>query len=269
MGGAGGGGGGGADEEALPARSRPPMMKTYEARSRIGLKLKIKQEAGLSKVIHNTALDPPAAAPAAPPAAAQINGSLEKKPPSVPAASAASAPSCRLPLRKSYRDSPELRRQTRRGKSSPDEASDGEEEEDNEDEEGSGRAPLWGGKRRRAALDVESASFSSESPPDDSLSEHLQSAIDSILNLQQPRGTAAATGLGGLGGLGGPGGPGAAAGSRLESAPEPGSAPELGSAPGSGSGSGSVPGPPRRPHELLVPPPSHNGALGAARTCTR
>ncbi|VCW66745.1 unnamed protein product, partial [Gulo gulo] len=47
-----------ADEDGpMPSRNRPPI-KTYEARSRIGLKLKIKQEAGLSKVVHNTALDP-------------------------------------------------------------------------------------------------------------------------------------------------------------------------------------------------------------------
>ncbi|XP_069042566.1 BRD4-interacting chromatin-remodeling complex-associated protein isoform X2 [Lepisosteus oculatus] len=45
------------DDDALPSRSKPPI-KTYEARRRIGLKLKIKQEAGLSKVVHNTALDP-------------------------------------------------------------------------------------------------------------------------------------------------------------------------------------------------------------------
>ncbi|KAJ8266602.1 hypothetical protein GJAV_G00132380 [Gymnothorax javanicus] len=46
------------DEDALPLRSSRPPMKTYEARQRIGLKLKIKQEAGLSKIVHNTALDP-------------------------------------------------------------------------------------------------------------------------------------------------------------------------------------------------------------------
>lgn len=46
------------DEDALPQRSKKPPIKTYEARRRIGLKLKIKQEAGLSKVVHNTALDP-------------------------------------------------------------------------------------------------------------------------------------------------------------------------------------------------------------------
>ncbi|XP_039573622.1 BRD4-interacting chromatin-remodeling complex-associated protein-like [Passer montanus] len=49
----------------------------------------------------------------------------------------------------------------------------------------------WGGKRRRAEAEVDKASFSSDSPQDDSLSEHLQSAIDSILNLQQPRGAPA------------------------------------------------------------------------------
>ncbi|XP_039503472.1 BRD4-interacting chromatin-remodeling complex-associated protein isoform X4 [Pimephales promelas] len=46
------------DDVALPQRTSKPPMKTYEARRRIGLKLKIKQEAGLSKVVHNTALDP-------------------------------------------------------------------------------------------------------------------------------------------------------------------------------------------------------------------
>ncbi|XP_051953136.1 BRD4-interacting chromatin-remodeling complex-associated protein-like isoform X5 [Xyrauchen texanus] len=46
------------DDDALPQRTSKPPIKTYEARRRIGLKLKIKQEAGLSKVIHNTALDP-------------------------------------------------------------------------------------------------------------------------------------------------------------------------------------------------------------------
>ena len=33
-------------------------MKTYKVRSHISLKLKIKQETSLSKVVHNTALDP-------------------------------------------------------------------------------------------------------------------------------------------------------------------------------------------------------------------
>lgn len=46
------------DDDALPQRTSKPPIKTYEARQRIGLKLKIKQEAGLSKVVHNTALDP-------------------------------------------------------------------------------------------------------------------------------------------------------------------------------------------------------------------
>lgn len=56
-----------ADEDGpMPSRNRPPI-KTYEARSRIGLKLKIKQEAGLSKVVHNTALDPVHQTPPPPP----------------------------------------------------------------------------------------------------------------------------------------------------------------------------------------------------------
>ncbi|KAM6987925.1 BRD4-interacting chromatin-remodeling complex-associated protein isoform 4-T4 [Tautogolabrus adspersus] len=47
------------DDDALPQRTSKPPMKTYEARRRIGLKLKIKQDqAGFSKVVHNTALDP-------------------------------------------------------------------------------------------------------------------------------------------------------------------------------------------------------------------
>ncbi|KAG7483861.1 hypothetical protein MATL_G00042870 [Megalops atlanticus] len=50
--------GGGDDDDSLPQRSSKPPIKTYEARRRIGLKLKIKQEAGLTKVVHNTALDP-------------------------------------------------------------------------------------------------------------------------------------------------------------------------------------------------------------------
>lgn len=47
------------DDDALPQRTSKPPIKTYEARSRIGLKLKIKQDqTGFSKVVHNTALDP-------------------------------------------------------------------------------------------------------------------------------------------------------------------------------------------------------------------
>ncbi|XP_041267063.1 BRD4-interacting chromatin-remodeling complex-associated protein [Onychostruthus taczanowskii] len=285
------------EEEALPSRSRPPMMKTYEARSRIGLKLKIKQEAGLSKVIHNTALDPPGIpGTGTHPGPAQLNGSLEKKTP-LPAhpgaAAAAAAAPCLGPLRKTYREinreiSRETNRETNRethrelpehhrepprserrpvitalrrdpgsagrgrpGKGPPEEPSDGEdeeeedeedeeEEEEEEEEEGCG---TWGGKRRRAEAEVDKASFSSDSPQDDSLSEHLQSAIDSILNLQQPRGAPAA-------------------------APAP-PAPAPAPAPAPGAAAPPFPGPPRRGPEPLVPPPSHNGGLGAARTCTR
>ena len=47
------------DDDALPQRTSKPPIKTYEARRRIGLKLKIKQDQmGFSKVVHNTALDP-------------------------------------------------------------------------------------------------------------------------------------------------------------------------------------------------------------------
>ncbi|KAJ3589983.1 hypothetical protein NHX12_007940 [Muraenolepis orangiensis] len=47
------------DEDALPQRTSKPPIKTYEARRRIGLKLKIKQDqTGFRKVVHNTALDP-------------------------------------------------------------------------------------------------------------------------------------------------------------------------------------------------------------------
>ncbi|XP_029629915.1 BRD4-interacting chromatin-remodeling complex-associated protein [Salmo trutta] len=45
------------DGDSLPQRTSKPPMKTYAARPRIGLKLKIKQEAGFSKVVHNTALE--------------------------------------------------------------------------------------------------------------------------------------------------------------------------------------------------------------------
>lgn len=49
--------------------------------------------------------------------------------------------------------------------------------------------PLPSAKRLKSEqFDVDNASFSSDSPQDDTLNEHLQSAIDSILNLQQPQG---------------------------------------------------------------------------------
>ncbi|TKC53683.1 hypothetical protein EI555_018424, partial [Monodon monoceros] len=240
-----------ADEDGpMPSRNRPPI-KTYEARSRIGLKLKIKQEAGLSKVVHNTALDPvhqappppPAALKAAeppprppppPPATGQMNGTVDHPPP--PAAAdrkpPAPAPHCpRLPLRKTYRENVEASGggaaegaaagRARGGSPAPlptkvDEATSGliRELAAVEDElyqrmlkgapaepaagagQGSGsREPGWEttplppAKRRKSeSPDVDQASFSSDSPQDDTLTEHLQSAIDSILNLQQAPG---------------------------------------------------------------------------------
>ncbi|XP_064359203.1 BRD4-interacting chromatin-remodeling complex-associated protein isoform X2 [Dromaius novaehollandiae] len=277
------------DEDALPSRSKPPI-KTYEARSRIGLKLKIKQEAGLSKVVHNTALDPvhqppPASRlPKAPEqrgaaaAAATMNGTVDHAAPA-PAEKKPAATYCRLPLRKTYRenvdafvadkpadagpkggapradkapgalaakqddgsrsgiaasrkarDGPAAAERSRPAESpkppffgrsdaralaaqdgpaapKPDDPTSGlmKELAEAEDEfyrgmikpeppdHGPGaelawEVPLPPAKRRKSeSFDVDNASFSSDSPQDDSLNEHLQSAIDSILNLQQPQ----------------------------------------------------------------------------------
>ncbi|MEJ1286055.1 BRD4 interacting chromatin remodeling complex associated protein [Cricetulus griseus] len=290
-----------ADEDGpMPSRNRPPI-KTYEARSRIGLKLKIKQEAGLSKVVHNTALDPvhqplPAAAAAAPAPApakgaeppprpappslppatqAQMNGTLDHPPPAARKPTVP-APCPRLPLRKTYRENlgdpgaaAEGAQGRPRGASSPtplpakvDEATSGliRELAAVEDElyqrvlkggppppetpasttsqgptEPSWEAPaLPPAKRRKSeSPDVDQASFSSDSPQDDTLTEHLQSAIDSILNLQQAPG-------------------------RTPTAPYP--------------HTGPTPGTPTSPVPLhrpdAFPPSSHNGGLGA-RTLNR
>ncbi|NXW10780.1 BICRA protein, partial [Fregetta grallaria] len=276
------------DEDALPSRSKPPI-KTYEARSRIGLKLKIKQEAGLSKVVHNTALDPVHQPPpacrvikgpdphaAASTAAGQMNGTVDHVA-SAPAEKKPVVTYCRLPLRKTYRenvdafvaekpadtcpkgsapkadklpgalvikqedgsrsvitahksqDSPSAEKSRPEESSkllffnrsdarslvlqdSPapqktDDSTSGlmKELAEVEDEfyrgmikpeppdQGSGseltwEVPLPPAKRRKSeSFEVDNASFSSDSPQDDSLNEHLQSAIDSILNLQQPQ----------------------------------------------------------------------------------
>ncbi|KAJ6663715.1 hypothetical protein lerEdw1_009794 [Lerista edwardsae] len=285
------------DEDALPSRSKPPI-KTYEARSRIGLKLKIKQEAGLSKVVHNTALDPvhqtpppvctvikttehhsPATAASATTTstAGQMNGTVDH----VSAAPVEKKPLvtyCRLPLRKTYRenvdafvadkapdaclkgsapkadlvpstliikqdggsrsvitshkthessaaaeksrsegstkhtffnrsDARSLVMQESPAPPKTDDPTSGliKELAEVEDEfyhrmikaeppdHGSASELTWEvpvppAKRRKSeSFDVDNASFSSDSPPDDSLNEHLQSAIDSILNLQQPQ----------------------------------------------------------------------------------
>ncbi|XP_048964997.1 BRD4-interacting chromatin-remodeling complex-associated protein isoform X4 [Canis lupus dingo] len=285
-----------ADEDGpMPSRNRPPI-KTYEARSRIGLKLKIKQEAGLSKVVHNTALDPvhqpppPAALKAAeppprppppPPAPGQMNGTVDHPPPAAADRKPpALAPHCpRLPLRKTYRENVEAlgggagegagagagagAARARGGSPAPlptkvDEATSGliRELAAVEDElyqrmlkgaptepaagagQGSGsRDPGWEAppaKRRKSeSPDVDQASFSSDSPQDDTLTEHLQSAIDSILNLQQAPG-------------------------RTPAPPYPHAAPTA-VPPAS-------PSPLHRPE--AYPPSSHNGGLGA-RTLNR
>nr|XP_054320236.1 BRD4-interacting chromatin-remodeling complex-associated protein isoform X6 [Pongo pygmaeus] len=278
-----------ADEDGpMPSRNRPPI-KTYEARSRIGLKLKIKQEAGLSKVVHNTALDPvhqpppppaalkvaepPPRPPPPPPPTGQMNGTVDHPPPAAPERKPlGTAPHCpRLPLRKTYRENvggpgaPEGTPASRARGGSPaslpakvDEATSGliRELAAVEDElyqrmlkgaptepaataaQGTGdpdwEAPgLPPAKRRKSeSPDVDQASFSSDSPQDDTLTEHLQSAIDSILNLQQAPG-------------------------RTPAPSYPHAAP---------AGTPASPPPLHRPE--AYPPSSHNGGLGA-RTLTR
>lgn len=94
--------------------------------------------------------------------------------------------------------------------------------------------PLPPAKRRKSeSPDVDQASFSSDSPQDDTLTEHLQSAIDSILNLQQAPG-------------------------RTTAPPYPHVAPA--------AGTPASPAPLHRPE--TYPPSSHNGGLGA-RTLNR
>lgn len=276
----------------MPSRNRPPI-KTYEARSRIGLKLKIKQEAGLSKVVHNTALDPvhqplptptpakgaeppphPAPPPLPPATQSQMNGTLDHPPPIVRKPTVpASCP--RLPLRKTYRENmgdpgaTEGAQGRPRGAGSPtplptkvDEATSGliRELAAVEDElyqrvlkggppppetpasatsqgptEPGWEAPMLPPTKRRKSEspDVDQASFSSDSPQDDTLTEHLQSAIDSILNLQQAPG-------------------------RTPAGPYPHTGPT--------PGTPTSPAPLHRPDAF--PPSSHNGGLGA-RTLNR
>ncbi|XP_030400244.1 BRD4-interacting chromatin-remodeling complex-associated protein isoform X3 [Gopherus evgoodei] len=281
------------DEDALPSRSKPPI-KTYEARSRIGLKLKIKQEAGLRKVVHNTALDPVHQPPpvctviktgdqhssaATTTTAGQMNGTIDHIT-SAPVEKKPIVTYCRLPLRKTYRENVDAfiadkatdaypkggipkvdtipstlvikQEDGSKGvitslkthetptvvvaeKSKPEESSKllffnrsdarslvmqdspappktddstsglMKELAEVEDEfyhgmikteppdhssgsELTWEVPLPPAKRRKSeSFDVDNASFSSDSPQDDSLNEHLQSAIDSILNLQQPQ----------------------------------------------------------------------------------
>ncbi|XP_054567054.1 LOW QUALITY PROTEIN: BRD4-interacting chromatin-remodeling complex-associated protein [Eptesicus fuscus] len=278
-----------ADEDGpMPSRNRPPI-KTYEARSRIGLKLKIKQEAGLSKVVHNTALDPvhqppppppaplkaaepPPRPPPPPPPTGQMNGTVDHPPPATDHKPPAPAPHCpRLPLRKTYRENVEAlggegpgAGRARGGSPAAakvDEATSGliRELAAVEDElyqrmlkaappeaaasagpGGGSRDPAWEApplpptKRRKSeSPDVDQASFSSDSPQDDTLTEHLQSAIDSILNLQQAPG-------------------------RTPAPPYP-HAPPAAVPPASRS-------PLHRPE--AYPPSSHNGGLGA-RTLNR
>uniref|UniRef100_A0A3B3WUJ2 GLTSCR protein conserved domain-containing protein n=1 Tax=Poecilia mexicana TaxID=48701 RepID=A0A3B3WUJ2_9TELE len=191
------------DDDALPQRTSKPPIKTYEARSRIGLKLKIKQDqTGFSKVVHNTALDPvhapqprstpePNAPPSSSTTTTQMNGSLDHHP--VKHNLASSQTTCRLPLRKTYREniSPRVRpgvpgggknKHRTGGTFRMDQHAPGPPSP----ESSFARDSLLPAKRCKSdSPDMDNASFSSGSPPDDSLNEHLQCAIDSILNLQQ------------------------------------------------------------------------------------
>uniref|UniRef100_A0AAQ6I8M2 GLTSCR protein conserved domain-containing protein n=1 Tax=Anabas testudineus TaxID=64144 RepID=A0AAQ6I8M2_ANATE len=227
------------DDDALPQRTSKPPIKTYEARRRIGLKLKIKQDqTGFSKVVHNTALDPvhtpqPQQTPTSstssshtwssstPSSSTQMNGTMDhhdtggvKHNP----ASTATPPqtTCRLPLRKTYREniSPRVRPGVPGGGeeslsyprptpsppkhevlSPPSERTVIASGTFRMDQHAPGppspessftRDSLLPAKRCKSdSPDMDNASFSSGSPPDDSLNEHLQCAIDSILNLQQ------------------------------------------------------------------------------------
>ncbi|CAL9684378.1 unnamed protein product [Knipowitschia caucasica] len=79
------------DDDTLLQRTSKPPIKTYEARRRIGLKLKIKQDqGGFSKVVHNTALDPVHTPQAQP-------SSQSTQPPSMKHNSSVVAPKCPAP----------------------------------------------------------------------------------------------------------------------------------------------------------------------------
>uniref|UniRef100_A0A8C6WG67 BRD4 interacting chromatin remodeling complex associated protein n=1 Tax=Neogobius melanostomus TaxID=47308 RepID=A0A8C6WG67_9GOBI len=216
------------DDDTLLQRTSKPPIKTYEARRRIGLKLKIKQDqTGFSKVVHNTALDPVhtpqphnASHKQAPSTlsnpSVQMNGTVEhhsgRGVKNNPAATSTSfQTTCRLPLRKTYREnvSPRVRPvyqeeamrlilepQTHHPSSNDVDFETGESKykkmKNRQRAGGTFRmdqhAPdaLLPAKRCKSdSPDMDNASFSSGSPPDDSLNEHLQCAIDSILNLQQ------------------------------------------------------------------------------------
>uniref|UniRef100_A0A8C2XHF4 BRD4 interacting chromatin remodeling complex associated protein n=1 Tax=Cyclopterus lumpus TaxID=8103 RepID=A0A8C2XHF4_CYCLU len=204
------------DDDALPQRTSKPPMKTYEARRRIGLKLKIKQDqTGFSKVVHNTALDPVHT-----PQPQQSSQSIPQPktqpqfetavphPKSQPLSTPPSTTTCRLPLRKTYREniSPRVRPGVPGGGDeslsyprptpSPPRVSGKNRHRAGgtfrmdpgppSPESSFTRDSLLPAKRCKSdSPDMDNASFSSGSPPDDSLNEHLQCAIDSILNLQQ------------------------------------------------------------------------------------
>eukprot|EP00069_Balaena_mysticetus_P009862 bmy_06609T0 len=207
-----------ADEDGpMPSRNRPPI-KTYEARSRIGLKLKIKQEAGLSKAPGGGAAEGAVAGRAR-------GGSPAPLPTKVDEATSGL-------IRELAAVEDELYQRMLKG--APAEPAAGAGQGSGSREPGWEAPPLPPAKRRKSeSPDVDQASFSSDSPQDDTLTEHLQSAIDSILNLQQAPG-------------------------RTPAPPYPHAAPA--------AVTSASPTPLHRPE--AYPPSSHNGGLGA-RTLNR
>uniref|UniRef100_A0A8C8F3B3 GLTSCR protein conserved domain-containing protein n=1 Tax=Oncorhynchus tshawytscha TaxID=74940 RepID=A0A8C8F3B3_ONCTS len=201
------------DDDTLPRRTSKPPMKTYAARPRIGLKLKIKQEAGFSKVVQNTALDPVHTPSTPNPKPQPLPTTLPHPAPPLPTtlpqpaprntASTATSPqtTCRLPLRKTYREniSPRVRPGVPGGGGDsvpyPRDGGGGDTFRMDQHAPGPPSSPPDTSCYRDSSLPakrcksdspvMDNASFSSGSPPhDESLNEHLQCAIDTILNLQ-------------------------------------------------------------------------------------
>uniref|UniRef100_H3A9A7 GLTSCR protein conserved domain-containing protein n=1 Tax=Latimeria chalumnae TaxID=7897 RepID=H3A9A7_LATCH len=206
--------------EATPLPSRPRPLKTYTATSRGLLKLKIKNEAGCSKVVHNTALDQqdrlsselgPVGKPTASPGMLSLqlrNGTVDLKaqgtvesqqpdhadrreatetkgfeagPQGFSGGGAKSSSAAYLPSLVDQNLMKELKEVEDGFSCSLMKVEAAEEVPDLHWE-----LPLPQPKRRKSdPLEVDSASFSSGSPQDRALSEHLQNAINSILDLQR------------------------------------------------------------------------------------
>uniref|UniRef100_A0A4W3JLU4 GLTSCR protein conserved domain-containing protein n=1 Tax=Callorhinchus milii TaxID=7868 RepID=A0A4W3JLU4_CALMI len=181
-----------AEIDVLPSRSKP--LKTYVASSRGGLKLKIKHEAGCSKVVHNTALDQ---------LSLPVMSSLSEKSPSNLPVTPLSQSNGNVNCMASPAEKPPKDYLNRNGfpdlitddstsnlmkelAAVEDALAQGLMKIESADEVPDLRweLPLSQPKRRKSDS-VDNASFSSDSPQDSTLNEHLQSAINSILDLQR------------------------------------------------------------------------------------